>query len=441
MNKLLEERQACLARAEALLKTIEAEARAMTAEEQSANDADMKRVEEIDAAINDINARAEALKKASEIRAKVVNPLTSRGTFDGKQEMKDLSNFSLGKALRSVIQRGTVDGVEKEVFDEGREEARSSGIAYDSRAMIIPASAIRAMHTRATTVGGTSGATVPVDVYPTIFEMFRNRQVLTRLGATVLDNLVGNVKINTQTAPGSNSVGVLAETATATALDPTLNSITLSPHRIAAYTQLSNQLIMQSTPNVEAFAMNNLMKSIMTAFQGLVFQGAAAGAIVGIPNITGVNLENVATADKPTWAEILKLVEGLAGVDFQIETSGFALNATTMATLMSTLKSANNFEFIMSEFLNNDGLKSLCGLKAAVSNSVGDEIIFGDWSNLFVGMWGGIGLIYDPYTQAKAGSVEVIAEVFADAQVGNPALFSVLSMDVASGSGSGSGAA
>jgi hypothetical protein len=42
-------------------------------------------------------------------------------------------------------------------------------------------------------------------------------------------------------------------------------------------------------------------------------------------------------------------------------------------------------------------------------------------------MWGGVGLIYDPYTQAKNGSVEVTAEIFADAKIGNPALFSVLS--------------
>lgn len=429
---LEEERKGCLDRAEALLKKVEAEGREMTEEEQKQYDADIARAEEINKQIEAQSQRAqklaEAQKRAAEIRAAVVNPLQSRGTFDAGQNARDLGKFSLGKALRSLVRRENIDGVEKEVFDEGLKESRSSGVMFSSSAVVIPASAIRAMATRATTVTGTSGSTVPVDVYPTIFEMLRNRSAITKLGATVLDGLSGNVKINTQTAAGTNTVGVLAETATATSLDPTLNAITLTPHRIAAYTQLSNQLVLQSSPNVEAFGMNNLVKSIMTAFEGLIFSGSASSAIKGIPNVTGVNVSNVATANSPTWEEILALVAPLAGVDFDIQRSGFALNATVMTKLMSTLKSANNFEFIMSEFFNEDGLKSLAGLKAAITNNVGSNIIFGDWESLFVGMWGGIGLIYDPYTQAKNGSVEITAEIFADAQLGNPALFSVLSM-------------
>lgn len=330
-----------------------------------------------------------------------------------------------------------IDGVEAEVFDEGREEAARSQVGFDPRACIIPTAAIRSLATRATTVAGTSGSTVATDVYPNIFEMFRNRQILTSLGATVLDGLVGNVKINTQTAAGTEP-SVLAETAGATSVDPTLNAITLTPHRIAAYTQLSNQLVMQSTPAVEGFATDNLMKSILNRIEKYVLQGAADAAIVGIPNTTGVNISHVAVANSPTWSEILALVAPLAGLDFDIQRAGFALNATLMSKLMSTLKSANNFEFIMSEFFNADGLKSLAGLKAAVTNAAGSNLIFGAWESLFVGMWGGVGLVYDPYTQAKNGSVELVAEVFADAQVGNPALFSVLDMSVAPASGSGS---
>lgn len=437
---LEEERKTCLDRAAALMEKVKQEGRAMTDEEAKQYDADIARVKEIDAELEAQANRAKSLadiqQREKTVRSTVVNPLQNGGTFDGGQNARDLSKFSLGRALRCLANRQNIDGVEKEVFEEGVKESRESGVSFSDTAVVIPASAIRAMaqrviSTRATTVTSTGGTTVPVEVYPTIFEMYRNRQVLTKLGATVLDGLSGNVKINTQTAAGTNTVGVIAETATATELDPTLNAITLSPHRIATYTQISRQLVMQSTPNVESFAMNNLIKSIMTAFQGAIFTGSAGDAIKGIPNTTGVNTANVATADSPTWEEILAMVAPLAGVDFDIDKSGFALNSTVMTKLMSTLKSANNFEFIMSEFINYDGLKSLTGLKAAITNSVGNNIIFGSWESLIIGMWGGIGLIYNPYTQAKNGSVEVVAEIFADAQLGNPALFSVLSMATA----------
>lgn len=445
---LEEERKGCIERAEAIFKKAQDEGRAMTEDEAKNYDAELARADEISKELEAQCERAAKLKEAQEraakIRSAVVNPTPKGKGFDGS-ELRDIQKFSLGRALKLIGDRRSIDGVEAEVFTEGAKEAGASGVCFDSKAYVIPASAIRAivakqreMHKRATSVTSTDGDTVSSTAWPSIFEMFRNRLVLPKLGANVFDGLVGNVKVSTQTGAGGD-LAPITETAAATSLDPTLNMVELSPKRFAAYTQLSNQLIMQSAPSVQDFAVNNLMKSILVGFEKQVFQGASSASIVGIPNVTGVNTSNVAAANSPTWGEILALVADLAGKDFDIERSGFALNATLMTTLMSTLKSANNFQFIMSEFFNSDGLKSLAGLKAAVSNNVGDGLIFGAWDSLFVGQWAGIGLIYDPYTQSINGAVNLVAEGFFDAQLGNPDLFSVLSMSVASSGGGGNG--
>lgn len=441
---LEEERKGCLERAEAIFKKAQDEGRAMTEEEAKTYDSELAHADEISKELESQAERAAKLKeqqeRAQKIRAAVVNPTPRANGFDGS-ELRDIQKFSLGRALRCIVTKSTVDGVEGDMFAEGRKEAAASGVLFDNRAYVLPASGIRAIiskqreqQKRATSVTSTSGDTVSSTAWPSIFEMFRNRLILPKLGANVFDGLVGNVKISTQTGAGGD-LAPIAETAAATSLDPALNMVELSPKRFAAFTQLSNQLVMQSAPSVQDFAVNNLMKSILVGFEKQVFQGASSASIVGIPNVTGVNISNVATANSPTWGEILALVADLAGVDFDIERSGFALNATLMTKLMSTLKSANNFQFIMSEFFNADGLKSLAGLKAAVSNNVGSGLIFGAWDSLFVGQWAGIGLIYDPYTQAKNGAVELIAEGFFDAKLGNPDLFSVLSMEVASSGG------
>ena len=434
---LEEERKGCIERAEALLKKANDEGRAMTEEESQQYDAELARAEEISKALEVQAERAAKLKeaqdRAAKIRSAVVNPTPRSKDFSG-QELRDVQKFSITRAIRSLMDKSTLDGVEREVFEEGLKEAGSSGIVYDNRAKIIPSSALRALakkqSTRATTVTGTDGDTVTSEAYPTIFEMYRNRLILPRLGANTFDGLVGNVKISTQTGAGGD-LAPLDETATATNLDPDLKPVELSPKRIAAYTQVSNQLIMQSSPNVQDFVTSNLMKSLLSGFEKQAFQGTTGSKIVGIPNVTGVNVSNVATANQPTWGEVLALVSNLANTDFDIQKTGFALNATLMTTLMSTLKSANNFEFIMSEFFNADGLKSLAGLKAAVSGNVGSGLIFGPWETMYIGQWGGVGLIYDPYTQAKAGSVEITVEGFFDAQLGNPALFSLLKMETA----------
>lgn len=434
---LEEERKGCIERAEALLQKAKNEGRAMTEEESQQYDAELARAEEISKELESQAERAAKLKeaqdRAAKIRAAVVNPTPRSNDFSG-QELRDIQKFSMARALRCQMRNGAIDGVEREVFDEGAKEAGRAGIVFDNRALVIPTTALRALakkqSTRATTVTDTDGDTVTSAAYPTIFEMYRNRLILPKLGANTFDGLVGNVKISTQTGAGGD-LAPLDETAAATSLDPELNMIELSPKRIAAYTQVSNQLIMQSSPNVQDFVTNNLMKSLLSGFEKQAFQGTTGSKIVGIPNVTGVTASNVATANQPTWGEVLALVSNLANTDFDIQKTGFALNATLMTTLMSTLKSANNFEFIMSEFFNADGLKSLAGLKAAVSGNVGSGLIFGPWETMYIGQWGGIGVIYDPYTQAKAGSVEITVEGFFDAQLGNPALFSLLKMETA----------
>lgn len=434
---LEEERKGCIERAETLLQNANNEGRAMTEEESQQYDAELARTDEISKALEAQAERAAKLKaaqeRAAQIRSAVVNPTPRSNDFSG-QELRDIQKFSMARALRCQMRNSAIDGVEREVFEEGAKEAGRAGIVFDNRALVIPTTALRALakkqSTRATTVAGTDGDTVTSAAYPTIFEMYRNRLILPKLGANTFDGLIGNVKISTQTSSGGD-LAPLDETATATNLDPELSMIELSPKRIAAFTQVSNQLIMQSSPNVQDFVTNNLMKSLLSGFEKQAFQGSIGSKIVGIPNVTGVAASNVATANQPTWSEILSLVSNLANTDFDIQKTGFALNATLMTTLMSTLKSANNFEFIMSEFFNADGLKSLAGLKAAVSGNVGSGLIFGPWETMYIGQWGGIGVIYDPYTQAKAGSVEITVEGFFDAQLGNPALFSLLKMETA----------
>ena len=73
-----------------------------------------------------------------------------------------------------------------------------------------------------------------------------------------------------------------------------------------------------------------------------------------------------------------------------------------------------------------DGMATLNGYKAGVSNNVPSNltkgsgtnlsaIIFGNWRDLIVGQWGGIDLQADPYTAGDEGAV--IVRVFVDVDV------------------------
>lgn len=43
-------------------------------------------------------------------------------------------------------------------------------------------------------------------------------------------------------------------------------------------------------------------------------------------------------------------------------------------------------------------------------------LIFGNWANLYIGMWGYVDILVDPYTGSKEGNVRVVAN--ADCDIG-----------------------
>ena len=68
-------------------------------------------------------------------------------------------------------------------------------------------------------------------------------------------------------------------------------------------------------------------------------------------------------------------------------------------------------------FLCEDNMVN--GYKVNVSGCVSnDNIYFGDWSKLLLGIWGqGLEIMVNPYTYAKEGDVEIVASICVDAAV------------------------
>lgn len=435
---LTEERASLISKCEEMNALCVKENRDFTSEEQTAFDDAKNRIGEIDKTIESQNLRSTQIAslREKEISVRAVNPCPQSNL--SASEERDLEKFSLATAIEKMSSRsGRMDGIEAEVFQEGEREARSKNLEFSAGACIISRDHLVHLLTRSrkevrglTSESGNLIAKEPKGIW----EMFRSRLLLERLGATIFEGLVGDVPLNEQTAQGGTNA-FIGETASATVMNPTIGTKSLSPHRVCAYTDVSTRLAKQSSPDVEAFVMNNLVESSLRVLQNAVMSGSVSDPVVGIPNLTGIHSYHVATADSPTWSEILKTTKNVRGKEIPQDVLGFVLNGEIETTLMSTPKASgigSASPFIMSELYRPDGFKDLAGFKAGVSDAVGDNIIFGAWERLFIGMWGGIGLLVDPYTQATTGQIRMLVESFADAQVPNPANFSVLSMDVAS---------
>ena len=79
-----------------------------------------------------------------------------------------------------------------------------------------------------------------------------------------------------------------------------------------------------------------------------------------------------------------------------------------------------------------DKLNELLGYKFTASTHVpqlndgvtdNEVLIFGDWSQMFVGQWGSISILTDPYSASLNNSVRLVLNGHADVQVAQKGAF------------------
>ena len=110
---------------------------------------------------------------------------------------------------------------------------------------------------------------------------------------------------------------------------------------------------------------------------------------------------------------------------------GYLTNAKARGKLKQVVKASNTAEFIW----DKDGMN---GYKALVTNAVPgtltkggsgavcSAILFADWSKLFIGQWGGLDIIVDPYSLKKKAEIEITALSYYDICATYPAAFAAM---------------
>lgn len=376
------ELDALKAEARGILSTGESEGRRL-------NDAETECINELSASIA---AKEAEIADAEERNKEFINKTNKNNKMEEKKK------FSLLSAIRSVVSGQPLDEVSAAVIEAGKAQMRASG--QDCMGSIV----IPCGETRSTvSVTGTSGATVPVEVANLLDEL-RAESVLEKAGATYYTGLTGDLKVPMMTAA---SVGWATEVASASDAAASVSSVTLTPHRLTAYLDISKQLLVQSNSNVEAQLEANLVRAINEKFENTILgtSAASSGAPAGI-------LYNVNVGRATDWA----------GVTDLFATVERANGKVTAVVASPEAKAA----FRAMEYNNKGQLVYQNGMLEDVpcystSNIAHANFVAGDWRYLAVGQWGGIDITVDPYTQAGAGSIRLVINVFMDAKIASEA--------------------
>ena len=244
-------------------------------------------------------------------------------------------------------------------------------------------------------------------------DILRNAMVIDKAGAVFLSGLQGNIAIPKLSAAGT--AYWVAENGAPTESQQTMAQVTMSPKTVGAYTDISRQLILQSSLDVQNMVTRDLATIIGLGIQQAAINGAGSGnEPTGI--LTAVTASQVGGTDglAPTWAHIVGLESDVSANNADVGTLGYLTNAKVRGKLKVTQKFASTNGMPVW----TDGNTPLNGYAAHVTNAVpsnltkgnqslSSAIIFGNFADLVIGLWGATDILVDPYTGGAAGTVRV----------------------------------
>ena len=398
LNALREQRSTKVASMKALVDKAAAESRDLSAEEIQQFDA--LKVEE-----RTLAAQVERAEYLGDLeRRSAGDPVSGNPSADFDRLA---GSVSVVKVLKAQMEGRSLDGAEGEYAKEA--EKRSGRKAEGA---FVPFKSLEKRANTTVTAPELIGTDHRAQDY---IGPLRESLVARALGVRVLSGLVGNVSI-----PKFGSgleTGWITEGQAVPEGQMAFDGVTLTPKHVGGKTEMSRQLLQQSSPGIEQLVREDLSFLIAKQIDRAIINGSgAAGEPRGILNTLGIQ-----TADMPdTWLEVLAMLQKLDDVEIA---NGRWLTTSTIRTLLAGTEKVVGSG---SGFLYQGG--TLADLPLTTSKNVPEKkLILGDFSQVLLGVWSEVDILVNPYSEPaySRGGVQVRAMATLDTAVRHPQGFVV----------------
>jgi HK97 family phage major capsid protein/HK97 family phage prohead protease len=346
-------------------------------------------------------------------------------TADIGMDQKEVKQYSLMRALNALSNPGDQAAQRAAAFERECSEAQAKVLGKSARGLFVPNEVQKRDLLVGTPTAG--GNTVATDLLSGSFiDILRNAMVINRMGTRMMTGLVGQVAIPKQT--GSATAYWVAENAAPTESQQSFGQVTMTPKTVGAWTDISRRLLLQSSIAVESLVQTDLATVLGLAIQQAAINGSGASnqpsglmTLLTTPAVVGGT-----NGAAPTWAHVVALETAISSANADVGTLGYLTNAKVRGKLKSTEK----FTTSNGQPIYEAGNTPLNGYQTAITNAVPSNItkgtgtnlsamLFGNWADLMIGMWGSLDLMVDPYTGSTAGTVRVVALQDVDVAVRN----------------------
>jgi HK97 family phage major capsid protein len=398
LKDLLDERAVKYGAAEVL--AVESDKRELTAEERTAFNEHTSALAELDTQI----VTERSIQAFNAGRAARIGTGAEGNRDTSKGDERDLAGYNLNRALLAKLDGRALDGVEAEVQAIGEKRALEDGIELSGNGIVVLDEILQKRGqtvTLQTTNPGDQGGVLVEKKLQGVLEVLQANTFLQEVGARFMTGLTGNLTFPVQeTVP---TIQELTEVEAMVDSEILFSSFDMVPVRRGTTIPISRQLLKQSSIDMQNFTVEAIGEALA--------QKMNVEAIVNLLSI-------VTLGAAPLYENIVALEALVEGYNHKRGTPKYLTNTKVKAKLKTTQKfTGTNGDPV---WRDDDVLN---GYKAVTSNivpsnltkgssSVASAILFGNFSDFMVGMWGGTEYIIDPYSAKRKAQIEVTANAF-----------------------------
>ncbi len=345
--------------------------------------------------------------------------------------------FSFAKFIRELAEDPEgkkLSGIEKDVADMGAEEYKRLGL--NQRGVVLPSAVLRASAGQNYTTNA-DGGYAKQEAAPRYVDGLKNKLVVAKLGATILGDLVGTVPV---VSAGSVSAQWLAEGAQASVSKAAFARVTLTPHRNAVIGAFSKDLLKQTSIDVENIIMDKIQTAHAELLEAACINGSGSsnqpqGILTALAAVTNTpNIIAIGTNGGPiTWANVVALETKVNAGNANRGKLAYLTNAKVVGDLKTIERASNTARFLLDgdyDKLNGYPIDWTnlvpSNLTKGTASQVCSAMLFGNWEDLYIGHWGGVDIVVDPYTLAAYGDVRFVLNSWDDCKVVEPASFAAI---------------
>ena len=386
LNEILELRKSNKGKIDNYMTLVETEKRTLTEDES-------KDLDEMEAKIVELD------KTLEERKQKNVNNITLKNKTEQKME-----KYSLIQNIRDVMDGRQHTSNSEIMFDKGKDEFRKAQLSYTGQILLSVDDKIE-KRANITAKDSTQGQEVVAEEKFNIIGKLRDESVLAKAGATIMSGLIGDISI-----PVYAGTTAAWKTEVSTAVDGAgaFSEVSLAPFRITAFVDISKNFLLQDSASAEGLLYDDMSNSTLELLEQTILDASGTSSSRPAGMFNGVSFT---TSGATTFANFVALETAVGANNALKGNPAYIVNSTTMGDLKTTSKDSGSGIFI-TDGVTANGRPIYASNAMPTISGVAQGCIFGNFSDLLIGQWGGIDVTVDPYTQAATGQVRLVVNSY-----------------------------